>query len=429
MTSTIESPYLSRLAQREQEFGIVPASELTTFGDRVIQYGRFALAMRRPTPLMRFEAGNGTTIWAKVESANPFSESHYDRATLTVLRRLEEEKLLAPGMKILEGTSGSAGRSFAYFAHRLGFKLDMIVHQELPWERRRDMIALGANLIDADRPGGMGEVVNTYRRMLRDFIRQGYRREEFPLEGKGVNIFSKGDEIICAPNHSEIIITPQAFGNIAQEVIGQLPDAVRIDTFIGTLGNGSTVKGISKVLRDEFGDVRVVGTETRYAPTNAIKKLRAQFGDDLLREKFMERYGFKMPERDEQTYHDSYGSSAPGFEPPFVEVDQIDEIRLLGDEWRQLHGSYNLRSWRNFENEDTIGHTSAENLWVARQIAEERGGRGRNILVLFYDRADQYPGWPPEGGRSLPKRPTGSMYESVMWDQAKRDEKSNLLVL
>lgn len=400
MVSTIESPYLSRLAQREQKFGIVPASELVTFNDRVAQYGRFALALREPTPLMRFNAENGTTIWAKVESANPFSESHYDRATLVVLRRLEEEGLLRPGMKILEGTSGSAGRSFAYFANRLGFELDMIVHQEAPWERRRDMIALGANLIDADRPGGMGEVVHTYRRMLRDFIRQGYKREEFPLEGRGVNIFSKGDEVICAPNHSDIIITPQAFGNIAREVTYQLPSGVKIDTFIGTLGNGSTVKGISKVLREAYGEVKIVGVETRKAPTNAIKKLKLELGEENLARAFREKYGFKMPTLDEMSYHDSYGASAPGYEPPFVEVENIDDIVLVADEWRELQRGYNLRSWGNHQDENTLGNTSAENLWVATQIARSPQGRNRNILVLFYDRADQYPNWPPNEYRA-----------------------------
>ena len=396
MANVIESPYLNRLAKSEQKFGIVSASELVTFENRVSQYGHLALAMRQPTPLMSFKVG-GATIWAKVESANPFSESHYDRVTLAVLRTLEQENLLKPGMKILEGTSGSAGRSFAYFCNKLGFELDMIIPQELPWQRRRDMVALGANLIETEKLGGVREVIRKYRRTLVQLRRDSYEEKELTLEGKPISLFTKGDEVICAPNHSEIEITPRAFKNIAYEVARQVPSDVRIDTFIGTLGNGSTIKGISEGLKEKFGeDVRVIGTETRHAPVNAIRKLREEVGEELLAEEFMKRYGFRMPIRQEMTYHDSYGASTPGYEPPFVEVENIDQIVLLQDEWRELKRRYNERSYKYFQDENTLGNTSAENLWVAEQIALRPQGRGRNILVLFYDKADQYPGWPPD---------------------------------
>lgn len=393
---SIQTTLQDRLAQREQRFGIVPADQLTTPEARKRQYANLE-AMVGNTPLTRVDAGNGNTLWVKIESENP-TESHYDRVSLLVLKTLEEEGLIKPGNKILEGTSGSAGRSFAYFCNRLGYQLDMIVphEDEFPEARARDIKGLGANLIHAGEKGGIAKVTSMYKRMLVGLRREGFTRHEYELEGKPIMVFKRGDETICAPNHSEIEITPRAFGTIAQEVIGQLPAGTKIDTFIGTLGNGATVKGISEVLRATYDDVQIIGTEFQAAPTNAIRKLRAEVGEENLRAAFELKYGFPMPERGTQTYHDSFGSSTPGYEPPFVEVAKIDDIVVVGNEWRDYKRRQNTYAWYNSNPVNSIGNTSAENAFVALKLSEFSGWRDRNILVLAYDKGDQYPDWPPE---------------------------------
>src|SRR3989338_6233791 len=63
------------------------------------------------TPLLRFDQPNGGTVWAKAESANP-SECHYDRVALATFSTLEKTGIIKPGDTLIEGTSGSAGRSF-----------------------------------------------------------------------------------------------------------------------------------------------------------------------------------------------------------------------------------------------------------------------------------------------------------------------------
>lgn len=410
----IESSFNDRLFQKERAFGVVPAAWLLTPTDRESQYLRFE-RMVRNTPLDSIRAANGATIWLKIEAENP-SESHYDRATPVVLKKLEQEGFLKPGDTILEGTSGSAGRSFAYFCHRLGFKLKMIVPHidEFPDIRKKPIEDLGAEVIHADEKGGIAKVIQKFRRMVVGFKIAGYEREELILEGKPVIILRKGGETIVAPNHAEIDITPRAFSVIGSEVLAQLPSGAVIDLFVSTLGNGSTLKGISEVLRSAHPNLAVIGIETQHAPTNAIRRIREELvtsggfiesdfnprkpnlsAEARLRQRFEELYGFRMPERNEMTYHDSFGASTSGYEPPFIEVDKLAGIVLVGNEWRDYKRRYNTYAWLIGHSENYIGNTTAENLYVAHQLARLRGFKGRNILVINYDKGDQYSDWPP----------------------------------
>lgn len=421
------SSFQMRTAERRIQIGIVLASQLTTPEARARQLALIAHNVGN-TPLLRDDFGKRGTIWVKDETANPFSESHYDRASLVVLQTLEDRGIIKPGDKILEGSSGSAGRSIAAFCEMEGYQLDIIVpyidpvnpnEGDFPEARARDIRALGANVISADERGGIQKVQSKWKRevvKLRSLARKGIGTyKEVMVEGKPIIVYKNGTETICAPNHSEIIITPRAFGNIAREVLDQLPQGVMIDTFIGTLGNGATVKGISEVLREVNPNLRVIGTETKEAPTNSIRKIKwelikdgvftsEQFDDknpdpkalETLRQVFKKRYNRKMPSKNEQTYHDSFGASTPGYEPPFVEVDKIDHIVLLDDEWRDLHRRVNTYAYLNNNPINIIGNTSAENLYVAGILAELESDPRRNYLVLRYDKADQYETWPPE---------------------------------
>lgn len=396
LTKITEAGMMSRLAAREKVAGILSASQLRTPQDRTAQYSRLE-AMIGNTPLDFWRLTNGNTLWIKRESENP-SESHYDRISVRVLKRLEQEGLIKPGDHILEGTSGSAGRSFAWACNRLGFKLDMIVphRDEFPKERAKDMEALGANLIYAEEHGGVGKVVRKYKRMLVELKSQGYTMETCTLEGKPIMLFRKGGETIVAPNHSEIIITVQGFRTVADEVIAQMPKGKKVDIFIGTVGNGSTLKGISEGLRKTYGKVVVVGVEHKNSPTNAIRKLREEVGEEKMVEAFMSLYGFAMPTRSEMTYHDSFGASTPGYEPPFVEVDQLDSIVLVDNEWRDFKRDVNTYAWLAGHPRNIIGNTTAENIYLAMMLSDLGRFSNKNILVLNYDKADQYADWPPE---------------------------------
>lgn len=418
-----ETDFQRRLAVRAREFGIVPASQLKTPQDRAVQYARFEAHLGN-TPLLCIPAANDCTIWAKDEARNPFSESHYDRVAFRVLRTLEDGGFIKPGDRILEVTSGSAGRSLAVACYYLGFGLDIVVpHQdEIPEARLRDMRALGANIIHADEKGGIGKAISKWRRILAGYRGQArngvgaFDDKSLRLEGKPIIIYKNGDQTIVAPNHAEIPITPRAFEGIAREVLAQLPFGVKIDISILTLGNGSTLKATTDVFDEAFGRVRTIGVETRNAPTNAIREVRerliasGEFSKDAfaaynkrvddpiahqrLKEEFEKRYGIPMPEKGEMSYHDSFGASTEGYEPPFIDINRLSGIVVVGDEWRDFKRRWN--TYAHLLNRPGLGNTSVENLYVALKLAELEGKPGQNFLVLFYDKADQYVDWPPE---------------------------------
>lgn len=424
-SQSIETDFHRRLVARVEHFGIVPAEQLRTTADRVEQYDRLERAIGN-TPLLAIPAANNCTIWVKVESENPFSESHYDRAAVRVLRTFEEGGFIKPGDTILEATSGSAGRAFAVASRYLGYGLDIVVPHpdEIPQERLRDMRVFGANVIHADGKGGIMKAISKERRILAGYRRQArngigeFDDESLRLEGKPIIFYRNGGQIIVVPNHAEIPITPRAFEGIAKEAVKQLPEGTRIDTFVSTLGNGSTLKGITDVLDATYGRVRTIGVETQNAPTNTKREVRERLiarggfpaeafeaynkkADDpeahaRLREEFLNRYGFTMPEKGEMSYHDSFGASTEGYEPPFIDVNRLDGIIVVGNEWRDFKRRMNTYAYLLGNQVTMIGNTSAENLYVAHKLAELEGRAGQNFFILFYDKADQYVDWPPQ---------------------------------
>lgn len=342
------------------------------------------------TPLLHFDAPNDGNIWAKVESVNP-TECHYDRATLATFRLLEEAGFIIPGDIIVEGTSGSAGRSFARYAQVLGYKARILVPHEMYVKQKsriRDIEYHGAEVIDTGE-GGIRTVVRATQRQISQYRRNpDYTQRTFDMgDGQSAFLFEGNGERIVFSNHADSPITPEVFGQIGYETLQQFPNEVVPYAFVGALGNGSTIRGISEALKTRFPDVRVVGTEDFDSPTHYVRKYPK--GHPL---SFESVYGH------EPTFkvHNTPGASVKGYIPHFLKgLDHIDEIRLVKEaEYQPIKRAYNVQFPDDKDIPHQIGNTSALNLLVARQIAAE--GTNRNIVIVFYDSADKYDDWQPK---------------------------------
>src|SRR5512134_529612 len=109
------------------------------------------------TPLVRLKRIPGDTsnvILAKLEGNNP-AGSVKDRPALSMIRHAEERGTIKPGDTLIEATSGNTGIALAMAAAIMGYRMMLIMPDNLSIERRQSMRAYGAELILTPKSGGM----------------------------------------------------------------------------------------------------------------------------------------------------------------------------------------------------------------------------------------------------------------------------------
>ena len=113
-------------------------------------------------------AARGNVILGKLEGNNP-AGSVKDRPALAMIRRAEERGEIKPGDTLIEATSGNTGIALAMAAAIRGYRMVLIMPEDLSVERAQTMKAFGAELILTPKSGGM-----EYARDLADqMVREG----------------------------------------------------------------------------------------------------------------------------------------------------------------------------------------------------------------------------------------------------------------
>src|SRR2546425_1215259 len=131
------------------------------------------------TPLVRLQRLRGNTsnlILAKLEGNNP-AGSVKDRPALSMIVRAEERGDIKPGDTLIEATSGNTGIALAMAAAMRGYKMVLLLPENLSVERRQSMAAYGAKIVLTPKTGGM-----EYARDLAEQMRkegQGYILDQF----------------------------------------------------------------------------------------------------------------------------------------------------------------------------------------------------------------------------------------------------------
>ena len=193
------------------------------------------------TPLVRLQrvpgAANverGNVILGKLEGNNP-AGSVKDRPAMSMIRRAEERGDIKPGDTLIEATSGNTGIALAMAAAIRGYRMVLIMPEDLSVERAQTMKAFGAELILTPRSGGM-----EYARDL---------AEQMQREGKGRVL----DQFANADNPR---IHYETTGPEIWEDTGG-----RITHFVSAMGTTGTITGVGRYLKDRGTGVRIIGAQ------------------------------------------------------------------------------------------------------------------------------------------------------------------------
>ncbi len=176
----------------------------------------------------------GNVILGKLEGNNP-AGSVKDRPALSMISRAEERGEIKPGDTLIEATSGNTGIALAMAAAIKGYRMVLIMPEDLSIERAQTMKAFGAELLLTPKSGGM-----EYARDL---------AENMQREGKGRVL----DQFANMDNPR---IHYETTGPELWEQTGG-----RITHFVSAMGTTGTITGVSRYLKEKNPNVRIIGAQ------------------------------------------------------------------------------------------------------------------------------------------------------------------------
>jgi cysteine synthase A len=274
------------------------------------------------TPLVKIE-----NVYAKLESVNP-SGSIKDRAALEIVEAAEREGKLKKGFTIIEASSGNTGISLSMVAAIKGYKMIVVMPENMSEERVQMMKAFGAELVLTSTSGSLKEAIE-----------------------KAEEIGKRPDTFIA-----------RQFSNInnvkAQEKIGEeiLKQIGPVDAVIAGVGTGGTLMGLSNVMRKVNPDVKTIAVEPEEAAV--------MFGGSNVRIKEHKIQGI-----------------GDGFIPDLIDMKRVDGVVTVSSEEsidmaRRLSKEYGL----------LVGISSGANIFAALKIAKEY----EKVATVLPDRAERY---------------------------------------
>lgn len=193
------------------------------------------------TPVIRINnlAPEGVRVYVKAEFFNP-AASVKDRLALNIIEAAERDGSLKPGQTVVEATSGNTGIGLAMVCAQKGYPLVVTMADSFSVERRRLMRMLGAKVVLTPRAAkGFGM----------------YQKAVELAEANGWFLARQFETAANADIHE---------ATTAREIIGDF-QGERLDYVVSGYGTGGTVTGLSRVLRKERPDTKIILSE----PANA----------------------------------------------------------------------------------------------------------------------------------------------------------------
>ena len=282
------------------------------------------------TPIVSLEPSTGMKIFAKAEFLNP-GGSIKDRVAKNMIEQAEKKGALRKGMTIVEPTSGNTGIGLALCGVRMGYKVIIVMPENMSEERKKIIRALGAELVltpaEESLDGAVNEVMRIASQSDEYFVPQQFENPDNPK----IHYLTTGPEIYS-----------------------QLDG--RVDIFVSGLGSGGTLQGITEFLKEKNPDLVSVAVEP--------KNVSALLGD-------------------EPGLHQIQGIG-DGFIPSVLDTSLIDEVVTVTDDdaigtTRMLARKQGLM----------CGTSSGANIWACMQMAEKYG-KDKIIATVLPDRMERY---------------------------------------
>ncbi len=282
------------------------------------------------TPVIDLSKVTGSTIYAKAEFLNP-GGSIKDRIGLNLIEDAEKRGLLKPGMTIIEPTSGNTGIGLALCGIRKGYKVIIVMPENMSDERKKIIRALGAELVLTPQELSVGGAVD-----------------------KAHEIAASSPDYYM-PNQFSNQANPEIhYRTTGRELYEQLDG--KVDIFVSGIGSGGTLQGIASYLRSKNPDLIVVAVEP--------KNVSAILGD-------------------EPGLHQIQGIG-DGFIPDILDVSMINDLVEVTDE-----DAIETARWLAKGPGLLVGTSSGANVWAAMQMAEKYG-HDKVIATVLPDRVERY---------------------------------------
>ncbi|MEW6439346.1 MAG: cysteine synthase A [bacterium] len=282
------------------------------------------------TPLLCLSRTYDHPIHAKAEFLNP-GGSIKDRVAKYILEDAEQTGKLRPGQIVAEATSGNTGIGVTLVGVQRGYRVRILMPENMSEERKKIIRALGGELILTPAEEGIEGAVSRLKKM------------------------AQRDSRIWVVGQFENPLNPEVHHRFTGPEIWDALGA-DIDAFVAGVGSGGTLGGVGRFLKSMKPSIKVVAVE----PANAAALLGQEPG-----------------------LHQIQGIG-DGFVPPVLDTSIIDAVVTVTDDdaietTRTLARSEGL----------LVGTSSGANVWAAHYAAQTLGF-GRRVVTVLPDRAERY---------------------------------------
>ncbi len=286
------------------------------------------------TPLVKLNSisnKTGATILGKCEFLNP-SHSVKDRIGYNMISEALKRGDITTDSKIIEPTSGNTGIGLAMVCAGLGLHLTLTMPSSMSLERRKLLIALGAELVLTEPAKGMKGAVDKAFELAKEtkdsFVLQQFDNPDNP----DIHRKTTGEEIL-------------------RDTDG------KVDIFISAVGTGGTITGVGEVLKKHNPNIQIIAVEPVTSPVLSG--------------------GQPGP-------HKIQGIGA-GFIPKALNTEIYDEILEIRDEDAK-------QAARDLALDDglIVGISSGANAYIAAQVASREENKGKIIVTMLNDTGERY---------------------------------------